>query len=160
VKKNFLSPEMFHQFIPFTAEMKALQRPRDLATRVGKPLGRNVNYKLGDRIMTKTVFALLLLCLGIAACDPPATETNTNANTAARSSSTAPASPAPASSPVTEATPAAKPPLKAGDKVKVTINGSAVEATVVSVDEKLGKVTVKVQGESKEKTVAIADVSQ
>jgi sRNA-binding protein len=110
--------------------------------------------------MTKTVFALLLLCLGIAACDPPATETNTNANTAAKSSSTTQASPAPASSPVTEATTAAKPPLKAGDKVKVTTNGSAVEATVVSVDEKLGKVTVKVQGESKEKTVAIADIIQ
>ncbi len=108
--------------------------------------------------MTRTVFALLLLCLSIAACDPAATETNTNANPAVKANTNAQASPTPASSPLTEASPAVKPPLKAGDKVKVTTNGSTVEATIVSVDEKLGKVTIKVQGESKEKTVAIADV--
>lgn len=105
--------------------------------------------------MTRTVFALLFLCLGIAACDPPAADPNANANTKANANVQAPATPA--STPVTEATPAVKP-LKAGDKVKVTTNGSTAEATIVSVDEKLGKVTVKVQGESKEKTVAIADV--
>ena len=106
--------------------------------------------------MTRTVFALLFLCLGIAACDPPAADPNANANTKANANVQAPATPA--ATPVTEATPAVKPPLKAGDKVKVTANGSTVEATIVSVDEKAGKVTVKVQGETKEKTVAIADV--
>ncbi|MDX6613314.1 MAG: hypothetical protein QOD75_2500 [Blastocatellia bacterium] len=105
--------------------------------------------------MTRTVFALLFLCLGIAACDPPAADPNANANKA-NTNIQAPATPA--STPVTTATPAVKPPLKAGDKVKVTTNGSTVDATIVSVDEKLGKVTVKVQGESKETIVAIADV--
>jgi DNA-binding protein YbaB len=42
--------------------------------------------------------------------------------------------------------------------VKVTINGVATDATVVRVDEKSGKVTVKLQGQQEEKTVAIADV--
>jgi hypothetical protein len=53
-----------------------------------------------------------------------------------------------------------KPQVKAGDKVKVTINGTASEATVVSVDEKAGKVTVKVAGQKVDKTVAIADVTK
>jgi hypothetical protein len=44
--------------------------------------------------------------------------------------------------------------------VKVTINGTATDATVVSVDEKAGKVTVKVQGQKEEKTVALADVTK
>jgi len=100
--------------------------------------------------MTRTVFALVFLCLGIAACEPPA-----DPNAKPNANVQAPATPA---STVAAATPAVKPPLKAGDKVKVTTNGSTVEATIVSVDEKLGKVTVKVQGESKETTVAIADV--
>jgi DNA-binding protein YbaB len=42
--------------------------------------------------------------------------------------------------------------------VKVTVNGAATDATVVRVDEKSGKVTVKLQGQKEEKTVAIADV--
>jgi hypothetical protein len=52
----------------------------------------------------------------------------------------------------------ARPQVKAGDKVKVSNNGTTSEATVVSVDEKLGQVTVKIQGETKEKTVAIGDI--
>jgi len=48
--------------------------------------------------------------------------------------------------------------IKAGDKVKVTTNGSSTEATVVSVDEKAGKVTVKMVGQKEEKTVAISAV--
>jgi hypothetical protein len=48
--------------------------------------------------------------------------------------------------------------LKAGDKVKVTTNGASVQATVVSVDEKTGKVTVSVPGEKENRTLAIADV--
>jgi hypothetical protein len=70
------------------------------------------------------------------------------------------ATPAPVASPSLEASPAAKPALKAGDKVKVTNNGSLADATIVSIDEKLGQVTVKIQGEKNEKTVAIADVKQ
>jgi hypothetical protein len=42
--------------------------------------------------------------------------------------------------------------------VKVTIGGTAVEATVISVDEKAGKATVKIQGQKEEKTVAIAAI--
>ena len=106
--------------------------------------------------MTKTVFALLLLTLSIAACDPAPSETNANVKTNAGTQAT----PAPVASPSLEASPAAKPALKAGDKVKVTNNGSLAEATVVSIDEKLGQVTVKIQGETKERTVAIAEVRQ
>ena len=107
--------------------------------------------------MIRTVLAALLLSLSVAACESSPTETSTNANSPARAASSQ-ASPtlAPIQSP--EASSAAKAPLKAGDKVKVTTNGATAEATVVSVDEKLGQVTVKVTGESKEKTVAISDI--
>jgi ribosomal protein L21E len=57
-----------------------------------------------------------------------------------------------------EASPAAKAELKAGDKVKVTVNGASASGKVVSVDEKAGKVTIRVDGEKQDKTVAIADV--
>ena len=43
-------------------------------------------------------------------------------------------------------------------QVKITINGAATDATVVSVDEKAGKVTVKLPGQKEEKTVPIADI--
>jgi protein involved in polysaccharide export with SLBB domain len=102
--------------------------------------------------MSKTFFALLFLCVTIAACDPPVTDTNSNANHAANAN----ISPAPVSSPSPQ-TPAAAP-LKAGDKVKVTINGTATDATIVAVDEKVGEATVKVQGDTKEKKVAFADI--
>lgn len=117
--------------------------------------------------MTKKICAMLLLSLAISACDSNPAGTNSNANNAnanapAQASPTAP-SPAQAS-PTVAPSPSAQQPLppaaslKAGDKVKIMVNGSATEATVVSVDEKLGKVTVKVQGESKERIVAIADI--
>jgi DNA-binding protein YbaB len=48
--------------------------------------------------------------------------------------------------------------LKAGQKVKVNLNGSSTEATVVSVDEKAGKVTVKIAGQKEDKTVPLSDV--
>ncbi len=51
-----------------------------------------------------------------------------------------------------------KPQVKAGDKVKVMIFGSFVDATVVSVDEKLGKVVVKQDGQSEEKVIDFGDV--
>jgi len=103
--------------------------------------------------MSKTFFALLFLCVTIAACDPAVTDTNSNANHPANAN----VSPAPVSSPSPQTTPAAAP-LKAGDKVKVTINGTATDATIVAVDEKVGEATVKVQGDTKEKKVALADI--
>jgi hypothetical protein len=106
--------------------------------------------------MTRTIFALLLISLSVAACDSGAPETNPNANSPAKVNAPAPTTPAPSASP--EVSPSIKPQLKAGDKVKVATNGSVAEATVISVDEKSGQVTVKLQGESKEKTVAIGDI--
>ena len=106
--------------------------------------------------MTRTIFAVLLLCLSIAACEPGATETNPNANSPAKANGQVSATPALSPSP--EASPSATPQLKAGDKVKVATNGGISDATVVSVDEKTGQVTVKLQGESKEKAVAIRDI--
>jgi len=106
--------------------------------------------------MTKTIFAALLLSLSIAACEPGETETKSNANSPANANSQA--SPVPVQSPLPEASPSATPQLKAGDKVKVTISGVISDATVVSVDEKTEQVMVKLQGETKEKTVAIRDI--
>ena len=103
--------------------------------------------------MTRKLFAVVLLSMTLAACEPAATENNTNTNNNARPASTpAPVSPSP------EPSASVKPQVKAGDKVKITIKGTATDATVVSVDEKAGKVTVKLDGQKEEKTVAIADV--
>lgn len=106
--------------------------------------------------MTKKLFALLTLSLALAACEPASTENNSNANSNARPNPTA-STPVPVSP---EPSPSVRPQLKAGDKVKVTLNGTANDATVVSVDEKSGKVTVRVEGQKEEKTVAIADVTK
>ena len=103
--------------------------------------------------MTKKLFAVVLLSLTLAACEPTSTENNSNTKPNTPAASTpAPVAPSP------EPSAAVKPQVKAGDKVKITINGSATDATVVSVDEKSGKATVKLQGQKEEKTVAIADV--
>jgi hypothetical protein len=45
------------------------------------------------------------------------------------------------------------PQVKVGDKVKAVIYGSFTNATVVSVDEKLGKVVVKQDGQTEEKPI-------
>ena|ERR1700730_14821414 len=108
--------------------------------------------------MTKKIFALLLLSLTMAACDSSSTETNSNANKPA--SAIDHVSPTPAPSPSLEPSPSVQSQLKVGDKVRVAANGSFVDATVVSVDEKLGKVTVKLRGESKERTFAIGDTGR
>jgi len=101
--------------------------------------------------MMKKIFAIALLSMGLAACEPSTTD-NSNANSNARTTNSPVAiAPGPAS-------PTREPALKAGDKVKITIGGTATEATVVSVDEKAGKATVKIQGQKEEKTVAIADI--
>ena len=103
----------------------------------------------------KKLFALALLSLTLAACEPSTNENNSNTRPGTPAAST----PVPVATPaVTDPSPTVKPQLKAEDKVKVTINGSATDATVVSVDEKAGKVTLKVKGQKEDKTVAIADV--
>ncbi|HVS81513.1 MAG TPA: hypothetical protein VHE60_07245 [Pyrinomonadaceae bacterium] len=112
--------------------------------------------------MTTKLFAVVLLALALAACDSSSTTesnspANRNANPAASATpntgATEQASPAPASSTLST------PQFKAGDKVKVKSNGSSSDATVVSVDEKLGKVVVKLSG-GEEKTVALSDVTK
>jgi len=105
--------------------------------------------------MTRIVLAALLLSLSAAACEQTPTETNSNANSAPKAAS---ASPTPVALQTPEPIASARPQVKAGDKVKVSNNGTTSEATVVTVDEKAGQVTVKIQGESKEKTVAISDI--
>lgn len=109
--------------------------------------------------MTTKLFAVVLLALALAACDSSSTPENTNANRTLDH-------PAPTTSPNTgvndQATPApaaGTAQFKAGDKVKVKSNGSASDATVVSVDEKLGKVTVRLSGGA-EKVVALSDVTK
>ena len=104
------------------------------------------------------VFALLSIAFAVSACDS-GTDNNSNATSNTKSAPTveqAPATPAP----TVEASPSAKPSIKVGDKVKVTINGTSSAATVVSIDEKAGKVTVKIEGQSGEKIVAISDVTK
>jgi sRNA-binding protein len=107
--------------------------------------------------MTKKLFAVVLLSLTLAACEPASNDNNSNANNAKPNTNTAASTPVPVA-PSPEPSSPVKPQVKAGDKVKVTINGAATDATVVSVDEKSGKVTVKLQGQKEEKTIAIADV--
>lgn len=98
------------------------------------------------------IFAIALLALALTACE----SSTENANSS-NDNKPAAATPAPAT-PAATASPAASLQFKAGDKVKVTTNGSSTEATVVSVDEKAGKVTVKMAGQKDEKTVAISAV--
>ena len=108
--------------------------------------------------MTTKLFAVLLLALALAACDSSSTTESTNANRTV--DHPAPASPNPSE----QATPApastqSTAQFKAGDKVKVNANGASSDATVVSVDEKLGKVTVKLASGG-EKTVPLSDVTK
>lgn len=103
--------------------------------------------------MTKKLFAVLLLSVAAAACEPNSTETkDVKPSPAAQT----PATPVP--TPSVDLSTTAPVQWKAGDKVKVTVNGSAMEATIVSIDEKAGKATVKVQGETKERTVNLSDI--
>jgi len=114
--------------------------------------------------MTIKILAVAFLALALTACESSTENANNgNERPAATSPAATPATPAtiptPASSPA--ASPAASTTqLKAGDKVKVTLNGSASEATVVSVDQKAGKATVKIQGQKEDKTVALSAVSK
>ena len=101
----------------------------------------------------KKILAIALLSFAITAC-----ESNTADNANAAKPANTPASTPTLATPMPEASPAAKVELKAGDKVKVTMNGASTEATIVSVDEKAGKATVKVQGQKEDKTVAISGI--
>ena len=101
--------------------------------------------------MIRKLSAVLLLSLMVAACESNPTETNQ-----AKPSPATQTSPTPAPGPSVEVSAPAQ--WQAGDKVKVTTNGSAVEATIVSIDEKAGKATLKVQGEAKERVVNLADL--
>src|SRR5689334_9658659 len=104
--------------------------------------------------MMKKLLAIALLSMVISACEPSPAD-NSNSNNPA--STPAAVTPAPATA-TPEASPAAKAEVKAGDKVKVTINGVATEATVVSIDEKAGKATVKVSGQKEDKIVALSEI--
>ncbi len=101
----------------------------------------------------KKILAIALLSVAITAC-----ESNTTDNANAAKPANTPASTPTLATPTTEASPSARVELKAGDKVKVMMNGVASEATIVSVDEKAGKATVKIQGQKEDKTVAISDI--
>jgi protein involved in polysaccharide export with SLBB domain len=103
--------------------------------------------------MTTKILAIAVLALLISACEPNSTETTPTPSPTAQPVAT------PAATTSTETDhPAPNIALKAGDKVKVTINGSAVEATIVSADDKAGKAVVKVAGETKERTVNLSEI--
>ncbi len=102
----------------------------------------------------KRIFALALLSMALTACDSTTTTENGNSNAAPRATATT----TPAATP--EASPSAAAQFKAGDKVKVNANGNLVAATIVSIDEKGGKVTIRIEGEKQDKTVGIADVNK
>jgi transcription antitermination factor NusG len=102
----------------------------------------------------KKILAIALLSFALSACESGPAD-NSNSNKPADT----PAAVTPAAvTPTPAASPAAQVEIKAGDKVKVTISGVATEATVVSVDEKAGKATVKVHGQKEDKVVALSDI--
>ena len=102
--------------------------------------------------MTTKLLALLCLALVLGACESNSNETQPSASPAAQ------VSPTPAEHAPPEAVPTASAAFKAGDKVKVKISGTATEATIVSIDEKAGTASVKVQGETKERTVNLSEI--
>jgi hypothetical protein len=100
------------------------------------------------------IFGVVLLALALTACE------SENTNTANENKPAA-TTPAPATSPATTApasSPAASMQVKAGDKVKVNASGTSTDATVVSVDEKAAKATVKIAGQKENKTVPLSDI--
>jgi len=102
------------------------------------------------------IFGAVVLALALTACE---SENSNTANENKPAAATpAPATPAATQSPANSS--AAGLQLKAGDKIKVNVNGSTTDATVVSTDEKAGKVTVKIAGQKENKTVPLSDVKQ
>ncbi len=108
--------------------------------------------------MTMKILAVAVLALALSACESSTENGNDHKPAATPAAASPAATTAPATSPA--ASPVAATQFKAGDKVKVTINGTSSDATVVSVDEKAGKATVKVQGQKEDKTVALSAVSK
>jgi len=110
--------------------------------------------------MTTKLFAVVLLAIFLTACDSGSTTEN---NAPANRNDHPLAAASPNTGANEQASPATgtptTPQFKAGDKVKVKSNGSSSDATVISVDEKLGKVVVKLSG-GEEKTVALSDVTK
>jgi transcription antitermination factor NusG len=109
--------------------------------------------------MISKIFAVALLSLALTACESATTGNNAN-STAPEKPNTNNQAPAPAASPTPQPSPPARAELKAGDKVKIDGNGSSVDATVVAVDEKAGKVTVRVKGDAKDTTVSLENVTK
>jgi len=102
--------------------------------------------------MTTKILVVLALALFISACEPNSNEPNPGPSPTVQAAAT------PASTTSPEASPAVNVAFKAGDKVKVTINGSAVSATIVRFDDKAGTAVVKVEGETKERTVTRSEI--
>jgi transcription antitermination factor NusG len=109
--------------------------------------------------VTRKIFAVMILSLGLTACEPATTDNNANSNGPAKANTNSQA-PGPAASITPPPSPSVKAELKAGDRVKVASDGSSVDATVVAVDEKAGKVTVRIQGEGKDTTVSLDNVTK
>ena len=111
--------------------------------------------------MTMKILAVAFLALTLSACESSTENANSSNENKPAATTPAPATPATASPAATPASsPAAAVKLKAGDKVKVNLNGSSSDATVVSVDEKAAKVTVKIAGQKEDKTVALSAVTK
>ena len=111
--------------------------------------------------MTMKILAIAFLALTLSACESSTENANSSNENKPAATTPAPATPATASPAATPASsPAAAVKLKAGDKVKVNLNGSSSDATVVSVDEKAAKVTVKIAGQKEDKTVALSAVTK
>ena len=109
--------------------------------------------------MIRKIFAVMLLSLALTACEPATTDNNSNTNGSAKANTNGQA-PTPAASPTPQPSPTVKAELKAGDRVKVAKNGSFVDARVVAVDETAGKVTVRIQGDGKDTTVSLDNVTK
>ena len=107
--------------------------------------------------MTMKILAVAILALALTACESSTENPNNSNDNKPATATPAPATPAASASPATSP-PATAPAIKAGDKVKVSISGVQTDATVVSIDAKAGKATVKIQGQKEDKTVAISDI--
>jgi hypothetical protein len=103
--------------------------------------------------MTTKLICVLALALFLGACESTPPDTKPAATPVQVT-----ATPAPSPSP--EATSPATVAWKAGDKVKVTIDGKSVDATIVSIDEKTSKATVKVLGEAKDRLVNLSELTK
>lgn len=102
--------------------------------------------------MTTKVICVLALALLLGACESEPSD--------AKPTGTPTVAATPAASPSPEATGTAAVAWKAGDRVNVTVDGKVVEATIVSIDEKTAKATVKVLGETKDRLVNLSELAK